>query len=645
MANTENIEAKLAAYVDGELDAAGRAEIEQYLTTNPQHRLLIDELRQAKNYLQDLPRAAAPVEVAEMISQQLERASLLGDVEIGAGTGETHFARWPQVRAIAAILLLTVGLAGVLYYVLPSPKPVSPQSAIITPDLPPDDSPNSSMEMATARRAEPSVAAADSPERVEARLDATVAAPGAAPGAAPDADSREVAGAVAGSNVGRMLGGGAGGNNAAPSGALYLMINTPDPATANTQVVNYFASNRISYEQVAANDTTVAENKLYSDMNRALALPTTLPEFDNAAPSAAAPTTASNLGVATETLKDALTPSTNPADKHELAKSASPDAIQQQQSFACYKAKMTREEAANLSETLSQPQMRQVAHIVSPDFRQQQQEQVPTKGDAEDEIAHREKSQAEQQQIAGQAAAPTTNESSPTTDQILPQSSAAPAPAYAERATSRGDVLAAGDNIRIRTSDPLRAGSQPSEETQVIDEEGYVALPNVGRVKAAGLTPYQLSSSVIPQAQARNRDSQSPQVHLMFTIEKIGLESNFAPDQKFPATQESRALATDAPRAAKPEPMTGPMPGPTTGPTTHPTTNPTELTAAPTPAPSEQEKIDVVVIVRNAEGPTTAPTVPIPDMSIERRVAEPISPSTQPAITSPATVPTTYPTR
>ena len=41
MANTEQIEAKLCAYVDGELDAAGRAEIEQHLAANPQHRALV----------------------------------------------------------------------------------------------------------------------------------------------------------------------------------------------------------------------------------------------------------------------------------------------------------------------------------------------------------------------------------------------------------------------------------------------------------------------------------------------------------------------------------------------------------------------------------------------------------------------------
>ena len=45
MANTENIEAKLCAYVDGELDEAGRAEIEAHLAANVQHRQLIEELK------------------------------------------------------------------------------------------------------------------------------------------------------------------------------------------------------------------------------------------------------------------------------------------------------------------------------------------------------------------------------------------------------------------------------------------------------------------------------------------------------------------------------------------------------------------------------------------------------------------------
>ena len=68
MANTENIEAKLAAYVDGELDAADRAEIEQHLAANPQHRKLIEELREARQCLRELPREQAPPEIAEMLT-------------------------------------------------------------------------------------------------------------------------------------------------------------------------------------------------------------------------------------------------------------------------------------------------------------------------------------------------------------------------------------------------------------------------------------------------------------------------------------------------------------------------------------------------------------------------------------------------
>ena len=58
MAKTEDIEAKLAAYVDGELDAAGRAQIEKHLTEHPQHRQLIADLMQQRTLIQSLPLVA-----------------------------------------------------------------------------------------------------------------------------------------------------------------------------------------------------------------------------------------------------------------------------------------------------------------------------------------------------------------------------------------------------------------------------------------------------------------------------------------------------------------------------------------------------------------------------------------------------------
>ena len=86
MADTQNIEAKLAAYVDGDIDPAERAEIEQHLAANPEHRQMIDQLTAQRHMLRALPREAAPADVAEALAQQLERAVLLGDVDIGADT-------------------------------------------------------------------------------------------------------------------------------------------------------------------------------------------------------------------------------------------------------------------------------------------------------------------------------------------------------------------------------------------------------------------------------------------------------------------------------------------------------------------------------------------------------------------------------
>src|SRR5687768_7229206 len=139
MANTENIEAKLCAYVDGELDEAGRAEIEAHLVANPQHRTLMTELMQQRDLLGALPRERAPEDLFEAMTNQLERSVLLdGDAPTGTagggggggGAGAAHVAGrinpWPQVFAAAAVLMLAVGLAAVIYFVLPNQSQRSP---------------------------------------------------------------------------------------------------------------------------------------------------------------------------------------------------------------------------------------------------------------------------------------------------------------------------------------------------------------------------------------------------------------------------------------------------------------------------------------------------------------------------------------
>src|SRR4051794_27253517 len=104
MANTENIEAKLCAYVDGELDEAGRAEIEAHLASNAQHRQLIEELRAQRSLLARLPRVAAPEDIGESINARLERSVLLDDIDADEDHAALRINRWPQYVLAASVV-------------------------------------------------------------------------------------------------------------------------------------------------------------------------------------------------------------------------------------------------------------------------------------------------------------------------------------------------------------------------------------------------------------------------------------------------------------------------------------------------------------------------------------------------------------
>src|SRR5687767_4170024 len=130
MANTEHIEAKLCAYVDDELDAQGRAEIEQHLASNPQHRALLEELMQQRSLLQSLPRERAPEDLYENFSTQLERSVLLDQEELGREHVAGRINRWPQIYAMAAVLVLVLGLAAVIFFILPKGPASGPQFVI-----------------------------------------------------------------------------------------------------------------------------------------------------------------------------------------------------------------------------------------------------------------------------------------------------------------------------------------------------------------------------------------------------------------------------------------------------------------------------------------------------------------------------------
>jgi anti-sigma factor RsiW len=129
--NQEIIEAKLCAFIDGELDAEGRVEIEKHLEANPQHRRLLESLKATRDLIKWLPREAAPPEVAETLNGQLERSVLLDS--------ESEFLRpsiWPRVMAAAAIVVLTAGLGLAVYFTLPKSQKNATPFAVRSQDTP-----------------------------------------------------------------------------------------------------------------------------------------------------------------------------------------------------------------------------------------------------------------------------------------------------------------------------------------------------------------------------------------------------------------------------------------------------------------------------------------------------------------------------
>src|ERR1700683_3416928 len=130
----ENIEAMLCAYIEGDLDEAGRAQIEKHLQEHPQHRKLIESLTATRDLMRDLPRAKAPPDVGEWLHGQVERSILLDD-SASIPIARAKASRLPQWRGVAAVLLLFAALGAiVMRMVAPTFKaPVSPTASTVQP--------------------------------------------------------------------------------------------------------------------------------------------------------------------------------------------------------------------------------------------------------------------------------------------------------------------------------------------------------------------------------------------------------------------------------------------------------------------------------------------------------------------------------
>lgn len=268
--NTENTEAKLAAYIDGQLDPAERAQIEQYLQSNPEHRKLLADMIAQRDTLRSLPREKAPPDIYDAIQAQLERSVLLDDSAQSVAPVIRH-SRRSQLFGIAAILLLAVGLGGVLYFALPSTRPNAIEVATGGRSAATSDVASSASQPTTT------LAYAD---EKSLDLSVTVATPKAKPAGPALAEGTAVALnplVVSNSNEPnptyqaladardqvKFRGGHAGGltqSRPGENGQLVLLVSTDNPSKANQEIASYLESNNIRWDTV----NVPAEQVLYS---------------------------------------------------------------------------------------------------------------------------------------------------------------------------------------------------------------------------------------------------------------------------------------------------------------------------------------------------------------------------------------------
>jgi len=494
---TENIEAKLAAYVDGQLSAAERQEIENYLASNPEHRALIADLMTTRDSLRSLPKESAPPELAEMLNSQLERSALLDGSEMPRPI--LRISRFPQLAALAAILLLTVGLGIVLYFVLFPAKPVSfsiaPTKAPATMEAPLAVAEREVVSSpALGKSAGSVVAAADN---VEKKAEESVATTQPA---------------------------------TTDNSALVLVVSTDNPQQTQNQVADYFKSNGIvaqpvtepmpeplkfaqsqvlepsrynpvqQKELVAAREVGAA-NTTTSTENRSFAYSSPPPATQQAAGQAQAPV--QQLQQATgqaESANGYIVRGVTRRQADSLALS-----LNSRKGQLAY---FSNEDAKQLSPPIaSNASVNVEAQVLADQNKGRQEAQSSNSlaqaiGNEKDSVVDQEK----QHSFAGKVAAggnvtldsTTQPATAPSQQQAAPNEEpvtlgAAPAPAAV--AATAPSTIAKNDTLMVSINDLTAVGSESVFRATVADD-GTVNLPQIGKVTAAGLTLGQCEQAI-----------------------------------------------------------------------------------------------------------------------------------------------------
>jgi hypothetical protein len=507
MSEHENIEARLCSYVEGDLDAEARAEIEKYLLANPQYRALIAELGRTRGLLSGLPRESAPAELLETLSGQIERSALLGDDD--AAAMQIRPNRFGHLAAWAAVLMLTGGLAAVIYRVLPSNKS-QPEIALLKPAPPAvsatpgmaddsirslnelDKSLNVSTPTVSPEAAPAAVAAAIAPaatapmnEQVAAVPPAGSSAGSSAAAAQPalpmdaltatapavaSADAMVVSGGTTVANgnslSGQPLGSIVGGDATQAGQNMYVTLRATDARAADARVTQYLNNNGIQFESRA---------------------------IDRSAGLSAGPLAP-------------MTPAGNAPQNYAMAEGRL-DAP----TMSAGAKKDSQSTDANLEMSAGERAMRR-AITSQPSFAFGQVSgtaEPPAAGGGGNVIFARNLTVDQAKRLA-----------SDLDVKVLPAEinlqQSTEAIAADEAAVSADSPLQAGDSLRVVAREKLLPDVDAMNEAQTIDADGNLTLPLVGKIQAAGLTAAQLAQK-IPQAY---RDAKSP-TDANWTISRI----------------------------------------------------------------------------------------------------------------------------
>lgn len=147
MKSNPNIDELLCSFIDGELPARQKTEVQRMAARDPQVGQRLRQLQNCSNLIGALPRAEAPSDMIDQIRLSLERRTLLGDRPSGSSGRAGHWHLRLRHLTAAAAMIALLGVLGLVVYQIVSPMaPAEPTETVATtqdPTAPADPVPAS----------------------------------------------------------------------------------------------------------------------------------------------------------------------------------------------------------------------------------------------------------------------------------------------------------------------------------------------------------------------------------------------------------------------------------------------------------------------------------------------------------------------